>query len=67
MVKILVKCSECFSELWAKVKLSLLPFPTTHAAEQGFSEVLHARKKYCNRLGAIKTGVISIRHKLTNL
>jgi len=35
--------------------LLLLDFPTTYVAEQGFSEVLHTRNKYRNRLHMKKT------------
>jgi len=38
-----IKCSERFPELWGKVKLLLLAFPTTYFAEQGFCQVLHTR------------------------
>ena len=33
------KSSEHFPELWGKVKLLLLTFPTTCDAKQGFSQV----------------------------
>jgi len=38
-----IKCSERFPELWGKVKLLLLAFPTTYFAEQGFCQALHTR------------------------
>ena len=62
------KCSDQFSELWAKVTLILLAFPSTYNVEQGFSEVLYIKKKqYRNRLDMNKTGGHTIRFKLTTL
>jgi len=62
-----IKCSKRFPELWGKVKVLLLVFPTTYFAEQGFSQVLHIRNKYRNHLDMNKTGGNVIRLKLTNL
>ena len=53
-----VKCIERFPELWGKVKLLLLGFPTTYFSEQGFCRKYctgHARK-YRNRLAMNKIG-----------
>jgi len=57
-----------FPELWGKVKLLLLAFPTTYFAEQGFCQAgLHTHNNYRNRLDMNKTGGNGIRLKLTNL
>jgi len=48
-------CSECFPKLLGKVQLLLLVFPTMYFAEQGVSQGLHMRNKYCNRLDMNKT------------
>ena len=48
-------------------KLFTLTFPTIYIIEQGFSEVLHMRNKYRNRLDMNMTGENSIRFKLTSL
>jgi len=45
----------------------LLVFPTTYAAEQGFSQILHMRKKTCNRLDMNKNGGNVTGLKLTSL
>ena len=55
------------AQLWEKVELFILAFPTTYIAEQGFSEVLYMRNKYRNRLDMNATGGDSIRLKLTSL
>ena len=64
-----IKCSDRFPELWAKVKLFLLAFPSTYMymVEEGFIEVLYIRNKYRNRLDMDKTGGHAIRLKLTSL
>ena len=51
-----IECSDRFPELWAKVKLFLLAFPSTYIVEEGFSKVLYMRNKYRNRLDMDKTG-----------
>jgi len=53
------------SQLFGKVKLILLGFPTTYFPEQGFCQVLHTRNKYRNRLEMSKIGETPF--KLTNL
>ena len=62
-----IKCNNRFPELWEKVRLFILAFPTTYIAEKGFSEVLYMRNKYRNRLDMNMTGGNSIRLKLTSL
>ena len=62
-----IKCSERIPELWGKVKLLLLAFPTTYFAEQGFCQVLHKCNKYRNLLDMSKTVGNGRRLKLTNL
>jgi len=63
-----IKRSERFPEVWGKVKLLLLlKFPTTYFPEQGFSQGLHTRKKYRNRLDMNKTEGNAIQLRLTNL
>jgi len=41
--KFCIKCCERFSELWGKVQLLLLAFPTMYFSEQGFCQVLRTR------------------------
>ena len=55
-----IKCNNRFPELWEKVKLSVLAFPSTCIAEQGFSEVLYMRNEHGNRLNANMIGGNSI-------
>ena len=62
-----IKCGDRLPELWEKIKLFLLAFPSTYVVEQGFSEVLYVRNKYRNRLDMNKTGGHTVRLKLTNL
>jgi len=62
-----IKCSERIPELWGKVKLLLLAFPTTYFAEQGFCQVLHKCNKYRNLLDMSKTVGNGRRLNLTNL
>ena len=62
-----IKWKNRFPQLWEKVELFILAFPTTYIAEQGFSEVLYMRNKYRNRLDMNATGGDSIRLKLTSL
>jgi len=68
MVRLLDQVQRAFSGRSGKVKLlSLLKFPTTYFPEQGFSQLLHMRNKYRNRLDMNKTEGNAIRLRMTNL
>ena len=62
-----IKCNNRFQQMWKKVKLLTLAFPTTYIAEQGFSEELYMRNKYRNTFGMNIIGGNLIRLKLTRL
>ncbi|CAL8257930.1 unnamed protein product [Arctogadus glacialis] len=51
-------------ELWERVHLLLLAFPTSYLVEQGFSQALHMQSKYRNRLDLVSSG--ALRLKLTS-
>ena len=53
-----------FPQLWERVHLLLLTFPTSYLVEQGFSQALHMQSKYRNRLNLISSG--ALRLKLTS-